>query len=299
MDRITDEHIAHYRQHGYAIVEKFLTDEELTGARENIDACMPGWVDYCDDPTLPKPESQPKMEGSYPVRDFPYRGRHLNAITMHPELRQFAQSLMGDEEIYCEQSHLSFKYKGHRGDRDQHMHMDYGNHTLVYPPDRSKYWQTAYLLYYTEVTENHAPTAVVSWEHYKEGIHWPASWSREKRPELYEKEVKVIVPAGSLLIYSMRTFHRGTPFLGDVGRIGQFVTYAPKNYRWLGIVGWPANAIRQEFREWVGQATIEELTTLGFPAPGDVYWTEETLAGVGARYPKLDMTPYQQAMLEQ
>jgi hypothetical protein len=39
-------------------------------------------------------------------------------------------------------------------------------------------------------------------------------------------------------------------------------------------------------------ATVRQLSVLGFPKPGDDYWTPETLAGVGARYPSLDMNPW-------
>jgi hypothetical protein len=31
---------------------------------------------------------------------------------------------------------------------------------------------------------------------------------------------------------------------------------------------------------------------LGFPPPGHPYWTEETLTGVAARYPMLDLSPW-------
>ena len=121
-------------------------------------------------------------------------------------------------------------------------------------------------------------------------------YRREDRPEIYENEVKVTVPAGGLLIYSMRTFHRGTPFLAEGGRMGMFVTYAPAAWKWLGIVGWSAQAIRPEFREWVSQATPAERTLLGFPEPGHAYWTPETLEGVSCRYPEMDMAPYETQM---
>ena len=31
--------------------------------------------------------------------------------------------------------------------------------------------------------------------------------------------------------------------------------------------------------------------SFGFPAPGHPYWTDETLDGVAARYPGMDMAP--------
>ena len=32
-----------------------------------------------------------------------------------------------------------------------------------------------------------------------------------------------------------------------------------------------------------------------FAAPGNAYWTEETIDAVGQRYPGMDMTPYKKA----
>ena len=42
--RIAAEHVSHYREHGYAIVEGFLiTDAELAGARSDLKQAVPGW----------------------------------------------------------------------------------------------------------------------------------------------------------------------------------------------------------------------------------------------------------------
>ncbi len=290
---IQQEHYDHYRDHGYSIVPNFLTTDELVQAYEELRVCLPGCVEYCLQETDEKPSDKPPPYRRASRLVFPYPGSMLNRITLHPELQAFAKYFAGGAEMYCEQSHLSYKHKGHAGDVDQTMHCDYGNHTLAYPPDLPEYWQTAYLLYYTEVTIKHAPTAVCSWTHYPEKIRYPAHYTREQRPAIYDHEVKVTVPAGGLLIYSMRTFHRGTPFLADGGRIGMFVTYAPAAWKWLGIVGWSAQAIRPEFATWVSKATPEERTLFGFPAPGHPYWTQETLEGVSKRYPLMDMTPYE------
>jgi len=291
-DRITAEHISHYREHGYAIVENFLSPAEVDNARRDIDALRPGWIDFCLDPARGKPRGWKQLERSR----FPFPGEQLNAITVHPELRRMAALLAGSDDLYCEQSDLNLKCKGHPADADQSMHCDYLNHTLAYPPEDPAFWQTAYLIYYTDVTEAHAPTAVCSRKHYPEKILWPAMYSREARPELYDNEVKVIVPAGSLFAYSMRTFHRGTLFQADVGRAAQFITYAPAAWKWLGIVGWGSKAIRPDFARWISSASLEERHAFGFPPPGHPYWTDETLAGVSARYPAMDMAPYRRAL---
>ena len=290
---IEEHHAKHYAEHGFAIVEQFLTTDELDGAREELREVLPGWLEYCETPSEePTSWSNP---GRRNIWRFPFPGRWLNHITLHPELRELARRFTGGAELYCEQGSLHAKRRGDRSDQDQIMHCDYGNHTLAYPPNLPEYWQTAYLLYYTDVTLQHAPTAVCSWKHYPERLRFPAHYTREQRPSLYENEVKVVVPAGGLLIYSMRTFHRGTPFTADGGRVGQFITYSPAAWRWLGIDSWSAEAIRPEFRQWIERASTIERELFGFPEPGHPYWTEETLEGVSARYPGMDMTPYRTA----
>ncbi len=293
MQRITSEHVNHYLEHGYAIVPDFLNESELAEAREEIRTTLPGWVEFCDDPTAPKPtNSQHNFLPGQGATRFPYTGNMLNHISMHPDLVEFARDRAGGNEVFCEQANLNVKCMDHPRDQDQAMHCDFGNHSLAYPPDLPEYWQTAYIVYFTDVDEDHAPTAVCSWQHYPESLRWPAMYKREDRPALYDNEVKATVPAGGLLMYSMRTFHRGTPFLADVGRIVEFITYAPAAWKWLGITGWSVEAIRPAFRGWIESATPEERELLGFPPPGHSYWTDETREGVSARYPGMDMSPY-------
>jgi hypothetical protein len=50
--------------------------------------------------------------------------------------------------------------------------------------------------------------------------------------------------------------------------------------------------VRKSFRIWIERASVAERELLGFPAPGHDYWTEETLAGVAARFPEMDLDPY-------
>ncbi len=296
MGRIEDAHVAHYREHGYVIVERFLDPEALAAARSEIDAYLPGWLAYADDPRGERPPRWDETSRPRANVRFPFPGRTLNAITLHPELRRFASLMCGSQQIFCEQSDLTYKCRGHFSDRDQHMHMDYPNHTLAYPPGTPDYWQTTYLLYYTDVTASCAPTAVCSWQHYAGEVHWPPLYRREDRPALYEHEQHVIVPAGSLLAYSVRTFHRGTAFLSDGARVGQFISYSPARCPWLGIVGWAEQAIRPEFRPWIEQASPQEREVLGFPPPGHPYWSEESLRGISARYPGMNLTPYRNGM---
>ena len=196
--RFTEEHIQHYQENGFVIVENFLTTEELALAHEEIQRILPGWLEFAQDPQAPKPEDWNRPPKSRRNTRFPFAGDQLNAVTLHPDLRKFAALNAGHEDLVCEQGDLHYKCFGHASDMDQVMHLDYLNHTLVYPPKDPKYWQTAYLIYYTDVTEELAPTAVCSWKHYQEDILWPTAYEKEQRSELYENEVLATVPAGSV-----------------------------------------------------------------------------------------------------
>ena len=161
--RFTEADIDHYHAHGYVLLRNFLDDDELNRVYVELERVIPGWR-FAVDPSLAKP---PDWQGAPELAAnprFPFPGDTLNAMAFHPELRRFAATICGHDEFFCEQSDLTYKCKGHGRDLDQSMHMDFGNHTLAYPSSQPKYWQTTFLVYYTEVTELHAPTALVSWE---------------------------------------------------------------------------------------------------------------------------------------
>ncbi|MEM7079203.1 MAG: phytanoyl-CoA dioxygenase family protein [Pseudomonadota bacterium] len=294
--RITPEHIAHYHAHGYVLVENFLTPEELARTREELQRIVPGWIEYADNPDGQRPNNWNEPPRSRRTLRFPFAGDQLNANSLHPELLRFAATINGHADLVCEQSDLTYKCTGHYADVEQTMHMDFGNHTLAYPSSDRKFWQTACLMYYTDVDEHSAPTAVVPWQHYEGEVHWPAAYEYDQRPQLYDKEVKATCPAGSVLIYSMRTFHRGTSFSDERARVGQFITFAPKDCPWLGIVGWPEQGIYKSFTRWMEQSTQAQREMLGFPPPEHEYWTREMIDGVQARFPNLDMTLYENAL---
>ena len=293
--RFTQQDIEHYHAHGYVALPNFLSASELAAVHRDIDRVIPGWREAVD-PSLPRPpdwREPPEMRENY---RFPFPGDALNQIGFHPELRRFAEAVCGHSDFFCEQSDLTFKCKGHGRDVDQSMHMDFGNHTLAYPSSDPKYWQTTFLVYYTEVTERHAPTAVVPWEHYRQELHWPIVHSAAERPDLYQNEQRLLLPAGSVFAYSTRTYHRGTALQSDGGRVAHFVSYAPKNCPWLGIVSWPAQGVRKSYHRWIEQSSIAEREMLGFPPADHDYWTQETIRGVQARFPGLDMSPYEAAL---
>jgi hypothetical protein len=101
------------------------------------------------------------------------------------------------------------------------------------------------------------------------------------------------MPAGSVLIYDMRTFHRGSAMRAAEGvRMSQFTAFHTTGPDWLGSTSFQGAGGSPEMDDLITHASPRERELIGFPAPGDPYWDEETTAGVAARYPGMDMSPY-------
>ena len=81
--------------------------------------------------------------------------------------------------------------------------------------------------YYTDVTVDLGPTYVVSAELTRDlPVTGRRFSSREEYPQLYAAEKPATMPAGSALIYSMKTLHRGSAIKATEGvRFSQFIGY--------------------------------------------------------------------------
>ena len=65
-------------------------------------------------------------------------------------------------------------------------------------------------------------------------------------------------------------------------------------------VNWSSMAPRmaQMPNRYLEELSVEQRACLGFPPPGNVYWTAETVDAVGRRYSGMDMAPYKEALGE-
>jgi len=239
------------------------------------------------------PERYPNVGG---WRELPFVGDALNDLATHPELASFAERVIGTKEILLTQAILWGKYAG-VGDHEQSFHVDFRNNTLVVPRDEGPFTQTGTILYLSDVTEELAPTCVVSREHTREPPALvPSVRPRDRFPALYEREVVVTARAGSVLLYSMSTFHRGSAFRAAAGaRFSFHVVFRAKDSHWMGFSAWARSGAEPALQRFLERATPRQRELLGFPPPGHPYWNEETLAGVAARYPGMDMRPYREA----
>jgi hypothetical protein len=254
----------------------------------------------------------------------------LNHMTIHPRpLAVVAQLMNVDEmDIRLSQSHIIAKL-GAKIDRpgdpnhgemsgDQEIHVDYGNNTLMVPPNTKSPEAIACLCYYSDVDEcggaTHFARALPGeLTSYRSAQFNPPNFvaataddrsdngqgprSSENISRLYETEKPVYYKPGTCILYGLNAWHRGTPAaLGKIRYTHNHV-WRHRNAEW---VNWQSLApkLAGMSTRYLEQLSVLQRTVLGFAAPGNPYWTDETLDAVGQRYPGMDMTPYRKAQLK-
>jgi ectoine hydroxylase-related dioxygenase (phytanoyl-CoA dioxygenase family) len=295
MREIDQADIDHWHQHGYVIIERFMSDAEIDAVREDLYRYLPTWEEYATRaPVFSDLHGTSHRSTPGWVRyEFPYLGRALNKVALHPFLIAFAERLVGHDRIALSHGAIVGKYAG-KGDYDQELHPDYTNNTLAFPKDGTGIIDIPMIVYHTDVTVDLGPTYVVSKEHTRHLVADGRRFhSRREFPELYATERPATMPAGSVLIYDMRTFHRGSAMRADEGvRFSQFTAFHTTGPSWLGSTSFQGAGGSPAMDDLITHASPRERELIGFPAPGDPYWDEETIAGVAARYPGIDMSPY-------
>lgn len=111
--------------------------------------------------------------------------------------------------------------------------------------------------------------------------------------ELFDREVPVVGPAGTLLLYRTDVLHRATAF-AEPGR-SRFVVLADYQRRgspWAGKMAWPNSALHKNWAAVMERCSMRERDLFGFPKPGHPYWNEQTLRDVALRYPGIDISTY-------
>lgn len=291
MKHISQQHLKHLREHGYAIIEDFLTPEELAAAQKELRSTFPSLIEYQYAPTL--------YREAYSVgyaKHLPFLGDFLNFMAVSPKIVAIAEQVLGTKKMTLVTSHVWAKYAG-EDDYDMALHTDYSSSTLLYPNKRAPLAKMiTFILYYVDVDERLGPTYVVSEQHSKDELLVPDIRPASEYPELYRHERPVNVRAGSLLLYTMTAFHRGSAITSkDRVRYSHHMTYQSDDAPWMGYNVWAKNSLSPEMQHFIGQASPRQRELFGFPPLGHPYWNRETLRGVAARYPTADMTPYIEA----
>ncbi len=282
--RVPDSALDALRETGFVRVPEFIPADALAAARAALWTVFPTPEAYFADPAAQARMGKSQFAG---IKLFPYNNPALDALPVLPDLVDAAERFLGGPDIDLYKIELWAKYAG-ATDYDQPHHRDYGNHTLVVPhPDRP---QLTTIMLLSDVDEGCAPTCAVPLQ---QSAHLPTTPQILAPGALTEHEVALTGPAGTLILYRTDVFHRGSNFTApDASRFIIMTDFKRRGWAWTGKMAWPDQAMRAGWSTALAAMSVRQRDLFGFPPPGSEYWTPETLAGVQARYPAMDMTPY-------
>ena len=226
---------------------------------------------------------------------FPFEHAALNRLVVHDAVIDLAEDFLGRTDLRLYQGMMSAKYSGGAAADEQLLHVDYGNHTLVVPRPDAGFAHIELFIYLSDVTTQTAATRMVSRQLTSAVPVERTYLNFEEYGDLYEAEVPAVGAAGSILAYRPDVYHRGVRMTAPgQARFMLHVSYKPAGTDWLGTLGLPSAAEDMSWHRFMQDTNLRQLSVLGFPPPGHSSGNEATLAGVAARYPRLDMTPWRQ-----
>lgn len=295
---ISDSHLDHLRTNGYVLVEDFLDPSELGRCQDEMRRHFPDGKEL-----TAAPERYSELRKS---AGFPFPGDALNHVSTHPDIIAALEKLLATSDLRLGHSLLQAKYgaPSFRGTEQRLHHDSWGRRFLAYPRTDGLYQRILGIVYYSDVTEETGPTFMVPRQFTSGAPLLPQSgygaYFREHHPELYEHEKPITAPAGSLLLFSGQTVHRGSNVQLPTGhRFAQCLAYhSARASAWMDhprYAASPASPLGPTMRRFMEKASPAQRELLGFPAPADTYWTEETLRGTAELYPGMDLAPYRDA----
>ena len=294
--RVPEEALAEIDERGFTIVEGLLDRDEVAAAREGMWRHHPHPDDFFADP-----DAHPHLAASgFAGIDvgFPFASWDLTRLCFHPDLVDAAERYLGTDDLSLYKVELWAKYAG-AAHYEQAHHRDYANHTLVVPRADGYGRQLTTFTLRSDVTEADGPTKIVPLDH---SAHLPLVLDVADRTErftvlpmgeLFDVEVPVVGPAGTVLLYRTDVFHRASEFAGPGrSRFTLLLDFEARGPSWTGKVAWPSHASWPAWQEFLARLSVRERDLFGFPKPGDPYWNDQTVADVGRRYPGMDLSPY-------
>jgi hypothetical protein len=296
--RVPDRDLAELREQGFLVVEGFLDHDELAAAQDALWLHYPRPDEYFADPAAHAWLATEQWAG---IVGGPWRSWSLNRLAFHPDLVDLAERFLGSTDLRLYEAELWAKYAG-AVEYEQRHHRDFVNHTIVVPKRSEPATQLLAWILLSDVGEADGPTKVVPLPAGEDVPYWPTPGHHDITNHLpdglfADEEVSMTGPAGTLFAFRSDVLHRASAMTADrSSRFALLADYDVWGPRWTGRVCWADRATGPNWFEVVERATPRERALFGFPAPGDPYWDEQTLADTQMRYPRADLTPYADAV---
>jgi ectoine hydroxylase-related dioxygenase (phytanoyl-CoA dioxygenase family) len=293
-----------WRADGFAIVPGYLPVDDLAPALDELSLCFPTATGFHEGSD---PRRQRFLDDEFNGIDFfPFGSLQLSLLAVHARIVDLVEALLGTDDVRIYSAESWAKYTG-AADYDQWLHRDFLLHTLLVPTGPTEFQQVEIFVYLVDVPDDLGPPHFVPRTH-TAGLlplpnwHPPADTdpgddrfvATAGRPDLYAAEVSAAGPAGTVVVFTPDTLHRGTALTRPGGaRYSMHLSFRVTNAEWAQRQGWPNRSHDPAWYQFVEQATPRQLALFGFPPPGHPFWTAEALAGTALRYPRLDLTPWE------
>jgi Phytanoyl-CoA dioxygenase (PhyH) len=280
-----------WREEGWCVWQSALPEGDLKATERALDRMFPTAGEMDSGLDDERTSRWRQWDAQWP--EFPFRSRSLNKIALHPMLLDLAENLLETEDVRLYMGLITAKYANQSSHFNQLLHADYPNHMIVVPRREAGYRQLETFVYLTGVTTENGATRMVS---VKKTAGIPVerhTLNLDEYADLYEEPGEATGPPGTVVCYRPDVYHRSIDW-EEPGRrrIMMHLSFRPPGAEWGGYQAWPYKGLSPDWHNFVVGSNPRELGALGFPKPGHVYWTSETLSGVGARYPGLDMKPW-------
>ena len=296
-----------WQTHGFAILPGFVPTAELEPALKELPAMYPTAEGFHDGTDARR--ARFTVDEWAGIDSFPFPSAELSLLAVSDRIVDLAETLLADGDLRISSAEAWAKYTG-AADYDQPLHRDYLNHTLMAPADDPRFRQLEMFVYLVDVPEGLGPPSMLSrtrttglpakpnWYPRVGGADAEGGWvATAGRPDLYDAEVRAAGPAGTVVAWAPGTFHRGTALTMPRGaRYTIHLAYRPARAEWGQRMAWASRSHETEWYRFVDRASPRQLALFGFPPPGHPYWTEATLASTAQRYPRLDTTPWREAL---
>ena len=189
------------------------------------------------------------------------------------------------------------KYTG-EADYDQPFHCDYTNHTLTVPADDEHLKTINVMIYLTDVTDRHGAIRYVPLAESDAiaGVDRIIVPDAEVQAALKQRERSGASGAGSIFVYGIDVYHRGTNLTVAYGhRYTLSASFKAAGNDMIGYSAWPFSFMKP-WHLIFDNATPDQLACLGVPQPGASFWTERTIRRAQDRWPGWDMSAYRMAL---
>jgi hypothetical protein len=309
-----DEEITAWHDDGWVVLDGLVGTDQIDAASVDLREMFPTPEQYHADPTgeterwLGRPSSpdeayvwpaagpgfrpeQHRWHGEFP---FPGTGA-LNRLCVHPSIVDFMERALQTTDLRLYQVHVAAKYTGVTN-YEQPMHTD-RNHSWLPPLTDTRWSHVEAFLYLSDVEGGTAPTHLVS---VRDSTGRPTTAPLimpNADPELYAAERPATGVRGSLLAYRPDVFHRAVDLTAPGGaRFLLNVSFKVAGHDWIGYHAVQSRATSPDWVAFVEDSSAGDLALFGFPPPGHPIWDSALIEATSLRYPKLDLTPWREAL---